>query len=944
MNHDNILHNPDLESQPLVEAPRAHTVGHPNYSYYRGKSEDGYEGSLITSTVLAPEITPDGLYKMDQESERNFCCKGIVWAYRKVFKSGPTKLSTFTGVIVPCTLSMFSVILFLRIGMVVGQAGLLQTVGMLMLAYLVTALTVLSLSAISTNEVIKAGGAYYMISRALGPELGGAIGLLFYIANVFGCALYVIGLKEVLINNFGASGTFADSLTYTLPSSYLWDYLYGTLTLGIGLIVCVVGAGMFAKTTLLIFIIVMVSLLAVIISFWHPPRDYNIQVTLPNGPIENHTLFFFGFSNEIMWQNFLSHYTTDITTGTIQTFATIFAILFNGCTGIMAGANMSGDLKNPSKSIPQGTLQAVGFTFLVYLIVAFLTAYTCHRTMLHYDYAYMVHINYLPPLVVVGIIVVTMSASLSNFIGSTRILWAVAKDDIFGILLKPFSWATKGGNPIPAVFLSWFIAQLVLFAGKLNTIAPLVSILFLLSYANVNLSCLALEWASAPNFRPTFKYFHWTTALLGFLACVIMMFVVNPLYAGIAIVLYLTLIVIIHYRKTPTSWGDITQALIFHQVRKYLLMLDIRKDHVKYWRPQLLLLVSNPRASVQQIQFMNQMKKSGLFILGHVLKGSMEDDVLVGNYNTTYQAWLKLVDLAKVKAFVEVTISPSMSHAIATLIQVSGLGGMKPNTIVFGFYDDQPQHDALYSLIKKEKLDKDPKLSYLMDTFLPMKDEVELYKDFTEIEYVQLINDALRLGKNVCITRYFSKMEKISRSLFQSAFYIDIWLVSPESIVQDVLIQGDLDDTQLIMLQFACIMQMVPGWKNAKLRVFTCSQSHDQGIIRLKVLKSAIEELRIHARVEVVLTTTPLGSIDTTTAENDTHTSPEYLSAHPYKWLNRTIRDRLFNTKVVFCYLSKPPADVESYSEYLQNLATMTDEFPPCILMYGETQVIHAPQ
>ena len=370
----------------------------------------------------------------------------------------------------------------------------------------------------------------------------------------------------MLISNFGVSGTFAESLGYTLPSNYWYDYLYGTITLGLGLVVCVVGAGMFAKTTLLIFVIVMSSLFAVIISFWHPPRQYSLVVTLPGGHPINHTLFFFGFSNEIMQQNFLSHYSTDITTGNMQSFALIFAILFNGCTGIMAGANMSGDLKNPSKSIPQGTLQAVGFTFLVYLIIAFLTAYTCHPLLLRYDYQYMVHIDYVPPLVVVGIIVVTLSASLSNFIGSSRILWAVAKDDIFGVLLMPFRWSTRGGNPLPAVFLSWFIAQLVLFAGKLNTIAPLVSILFLLSYANVNLSCLALEWASAPNFRPTFKYFHWSTALLGFIACVIMMFVVNALYAGVAIVLYLTLIVIIHYRKTPTSWGDITQALIFHQV------------------------------------------------------------------------------------------------------------------------------------------------------------------------------------------------------------------------------------------------------------------------------------------------------------------------------------------------------------------------------------------
>ena len=164
---NNVINRHETESQPLMDAPKTHTNA--NYSYYRGKSEDGFERSLITSTVLEPDIiTRSEANELHHGLDRGFCCKWTLWAYRKIFKSGPTKLSTFTGVIVPCILSMFSVILFLRIGMVVGQAGLLQTIAMLMLAYLVTALTVLSLSAISTNEVIKAGGAYYMISRALG--------------------------------------------------------------------------------------------------------------------------------------------------------------------------------------------------------------------------------------------------------------------------------------------------------------------------------------------------------------------------------------------------------------------------------------------------------------------------------------------------------------------------------------------------------------------------------------------------------------------------------------------------------------------------------------------------------------------------------------------------------------------------------------------------------
>ena len=158
----------NLENQPLMEAPHIN-VSQTNYSYFRGKSEDAtcLENSLVTSTVLEPEEVVKGEDAEERPGSRT-CWGWTVWVYRKLFKAGPTKLSTFVGVIVPCILSMFSVILFLRIGMIVGQAGLLQTIAMLILAYLVTALTVLSLSAISTNEVIKAGGAYYMISRALG--------------------------------------------------------------------------------------------------------------------------------------------------------------------------------------------------------------------------------------------------------------------------------------------------------------------------------------------------------------------------------------------------------------------------------------------------------------------------------------------------------------------------------------------------------------------------------------------------------------------------------------------------------------------------------------------------------------------------------------------------------------------------------------------------------
>ena len=213
----------------------------------------------------------------------------------------------------------------------------------------------------------------------------------------------------------------------------------------------------------------------------------------------------------------------------------------------------------------------------------------------------------------------------------------------------------------------------------MNRIAPIVTIFFLLAYFAINLSCLALDLAAAPNFRPTFKYFSSHTALIGAVGSIIMCFIVSPVFASVAIGILLGLITILHLRDFPrASWGSISQALIFHQVRKYLLLLDPRKEHVKFWRPQMLLLVANPRSAMNLIDFVNDMKKGGLFILGHVKVTGLDEETRDA-CGEEYPYWVKLIDRMKIKAFVDMTTAGSVREGAIQLVRLAGLGNPREN-------------------------------------------------------------------------------------------------------------------------------------------------------------------------------------------------------------------------------------------------------------------------
>uniref|UniRef100_A0A8C5U759 Solute carrier family 12 member 9 n=1 Tax=Malurus cyaneus samueli TaxID=2593467 RepID=A0A8C5U759_9PASS len=817
-----------------------------------------------------------------------------------------------------------------REGFVVGHAGLYQALAMFAVAYFIIGMTVLSVCAIATNGALDAGGAYYMISRALGPEFGGSIGIMFFLANVCGSALYVLGLVEAVVDSFGIPPVGTG--VHVLPQSYWYELLYGTVLLALCLLVCLVGASIYAKATFLIFLIVAAVLGTILVSFF-ATRPLRVPIRLPHSPngSETDNGSFTGFSLDTLRDNLGGGYAVDYTTGQMMSFSSVFAVMFNGCTGIMAGSNMSGDLKHPSYSIPRGTISAVLFTYLVYNLLAFLMCATCNRILLQKDYGFLRDISIFPPLVTVGIYAATLSAAMSNLIGASRILYALARDDLFGRALALAKKTSASGNPVMAVILSWLVVQVVLFSGKLNTIAGVVTTFFLLVYATVNLACLALEWASAPNFRPTFRYFTWHTCLLGIAGCCVMMFLISPVSASVSLGFLLLLLLALHYLSPSSTWGYISQALIFHQVRKYLLMLDVRKDHVKFWRPQMLLMVQNPRGSARLIDFVNDLKKSGLYVLGHV---ELQDlDMLPSDPLQSQQdSWLSLVDKLNVKAFVSLTLAPSVRHGVRQLLFTSGLGGMRPNTLVLGFYDDEAPQDGLARHPAFTSAREEVPLG-----FPPLRAPTAP-KLLSAREYVGIVADALKMLRNVLLARQLESLDKAweLRRAASPPPTIHVWpvnLLRPDSARY-------ADTCSLFLLQMACVLNMARAWRRARLRLFLCVEAGTMPHAQEEKLRQLLKDLRIQAQIQLV----PWDAITPEEEEeeegvvnfptNTTQVSDEYVCA-----ANKLVLEQSPAPAVRFLYLPRPPADTSLYPLYLHQLELLTRGLGPTVLVHGVSAV-----
>ncbi|NXK25164.1 S12A1 protein, partial [Arenaria interpres] len=614
-------------------------------------------------------------------------------------KTGLVKFGWVKGVLVRCMLNIWGVMLFIRLSWIVGQAGIGLGIIVIGLSVVVTTLTGISMSAICTNGVVRGGGAYYLISRSLGPEFGGSIGLIFAFANAVAVAMYVVGFAETVVELLKESDTLMVDESNDIR-------IIGTITVVCLLGISVAGMEWEAKAQVILLIVLLVAI-----------ANFFIGTVIPTNN-EKKARGFFNYEASIFAENF----GPDFRSG--EGFFSVFAIFFPAATGILAGANISGDLEDPQSAIPKGTMLAILITTVAYIGVAICVAscvvrdatgsvndtivpgMSCNGSSacsLGYDFSrcasqpcdyglmnnfqVMSMVSGFGPLITAGIFSATLSSALASLVSAPKVFQALCKDNVYKGLHFFAKGYGKNNEPIRGYVLTFVIAMAFILIAELNTIAPIISNFFLASYALINFSCFHASYAKSPGWRPAFRYYNMWVSLFGALLCCGVMFVINWWAALITYAIELFLYIYVTYKKPEVNWGSSTQALYYINALDSALALTTVEDHVKNFRPQCIALTGAPMIRPALLDITHTFtKNNGLCICCEVYTGPRKLCVKEMNSGmANKQAWLTK---NKRKAFYAAVAADSFRDGVKSLLQASGLGRMKPNTLVIGFKKD----------------------------------------------------------------------------------------------------------------------------------------------------------------------------------------------------------------------------------------------------------------
>ena len=559
-------------------------------------------------------------------------------------------LGTFGGVFTPSVLTILGIILFRRLGYVVGSAGLTRALLMLALATLISVLTSLSLSAIATNRKVRGGGDYYLISRSLGVEYGGALGLILYVAQAISVAFYCIGFGEAYVSLAGGTEQTVQ-LAAAIASAALFVLAYAGADL----------ATRFQFGIMLILVAALASFFIGTNATWD------------------------GAALDAAWS------AGDDASG----FWIIFAIFFPAVTGFTQGVSMSGDLKNPAESLPRGTFLAVGVATVVYVAAMIALAASLPLTALRDDYDALKRVAAVPWLIDTGVLAATLSSALASFLGAPRILQALAGDRLFS-WLSPFA-VGRGprGNPRRGVVLTGVIALVTIAAGNLNTIAAVVSMFFLVSYGLLNYATYVEAHGASPSFRPRFRFFHARAGLGGTALCGFVMLMVDPMASAVAVAVLGVFYQYLRRTAIPVRWADSRQAYRFRQVKDGLRELDALgsgAERPSDWQPHILAFTASDTRRERVLRVASwSAGGSGMVTAVQMIAGDGASPATREAREAAEAALRDDLESHRLDAFPLVVAAADLRIAATTLLQTWGIGPIRANTVLLNWLDGQSE-------------------------------------------------------------------------------------------------------------------------------------------------------------------------------------------------------------------------------------------------------------
>jgi amino acid transporter len=672
------------------------------------------------------------------------------------------KLGTFAGVFTPSVLTILGIILFLRMGYVVGAAGLTRALVMVVMANAISILTSLSLSAIATNLRVKGGGDYYLISRTLGVEYGGAIGLVLFLAQAVSIAFYAIGFGEAIAAIAGTVHPLVPQVVAAAAVTLLFVLAW-------------LGADWATKFQYAVMAVLAAALVAFFVGGYGAASGAQLRANLAP-------------ASEIP-------------------FWVLFAILFPAVTGFTQGVSMSGDLRDPGKSLPRGTFSAVFVSFAVYIGAAVVFAAVLPGAELVSDYAAMRKVSAVAWLIDAGVIAATLSSAMASFLGAPRILQSLAADKVFPLLAFFAAGHGPTNNPRRGVVFAGLIAYVTIALGNLNAVATIVSMFFLISYGLLNYATFFEAQANSPSFRPRFRFFDARLSLAGAAACLAVMLAISPLAGGIASVALFVLFQYLSRSVRVERWADSSRSRRLQRVRDDLHAIRAELEHPRDWRPMLLAFSNDPDRRERLLHFASWLEGgAGFTTLVRLQEGT--GAIARRERKTVEETLASEIRKHGLDAFARVIMADDVERAVPVLLQSYGLGQVRPNTVLLNFYD-------------RGDTEESPGLA----------------------AYTAYLRTALRFDCNVLLLAARGSDFEAIESMRPGDRRIDVWYRD--------------DASGRLMLLLAYLMTRTVRFEDARIRLLAAAEDGETDDEAAERLSRMLEDVRIEARPEVVSDLTP---------------------------------------------------------------------------------------